>query len=236
MNIKAVLFDLDGTLLPMDQDVFIKAYFGGLCRRLSPLGYAPDDVIRAIWQGTADMVKNTGKLRNEEVFWESFASVLGEDIRRTEPLFDAFYREEFPTVCQESCGCDARAKIVIDTVKEKGLTPILATNPLFPSVATECRIRRAGLQPSDFAFFTVYENSRHCKPNLDYYRDILSECSLDASECVMVGNDVDEDMIAEKLGMRVFLFTPCLINRHGADISLYPNGGFDELIDFIKSL
>ncbi len=236
MSIKAVLFDLDGTLLPMDQELFIKAYFGGLCRRLAPLGHTPDDVVKALWRGISDMTKNVGDRRNEEVFWDAFASVLGADILHTEDIFDAFYREEFPVICQETCGRDARARTVIDTVKEKGLTPILATNPVFPSVATECRIRRAGLEPSDFALYTVFENSRRCKPNLDYYRDILSACALDASECVMVGNDVDEDMIASTLGMRVFLLTPCLINRHGADISRYPNGGFDELIDFIKSL
>ena len=27
MAIKTILFDLDGTLLPMDQDVFVKDYF-----------------------------------------------------------------------------------------------------------------------------------------------------------------------------------------------------------------
>ena len=35
MNIKAVLFDLDGTLLPMDQDIFVKSYFGLLAKKLS---------------------------------------------------------------------------------------------------------------------------------------------------------------------------------------------------------
>ena len=58
MKIKYVLFDLDGTLLPMDQDAFMKAYFGGLCKKLAPYGYNPDELISAIWQGTKMMVKN----------------------------------------------------------------------------------------------------------------------------------------------------------------------------------
>ena len=40
MKLKAVLFDLDGTLLPMDQEVFIQSYFKHLARLLAPLGVA----------------------------------------------------------------------------------------------------------------------------------------------------------------------------------------------------
>ena len=38
---------------------------------------------------------------------------------------------------------------------------------------------------------------------------------------------------AEKLGMRVFLLTDCLINKDGRDISCYPQGGFSELMAYI---
>ena len=51
----------------------------------------------------------------------------------------------------------------------------------------------------------------------------------------MVGNDVGEDMIARDLGMQVFLLTDCLINRKEKDISVYPNGSFDELMDYIRA-
>ena len=72
MKITTVLFDLDGTLLPMDMNEFIKAYFGGLARRLAPLGYEPQKLVNSIWQGTAAMVKNDGKTTNEERFWQGF--------------------------------------------------------------------------------------------------------------------------------------------------------------------
>lgn len=52
----------------------------------------------------------------------------------------------------------------------------------------------------------------------------------------MVGNDVGEDMIAQQLGMKVFLLTDCLINKAGADISQYPNGSFPELASFLNTL
>ena len=58
--IKAVFFDLDGTLLPMDEDEFIKIYFKLLAKRLMPLGYNPDDLIKVIWGGTNAMFNNDG--------------------------------------------------------------------------------------------------------------------------------------------------------------------------------
>ena len=52
----------------------------------------------------------------------------------------------------------------------------------------------------------------------------------------MVGNDVGDDMVAENLGMKVFLLTDCLINKTEHDRSDYPHGGFDELLQFIDSV
>ena len=219
----------------MEQETFIKAYFGGLCKRMAPLGYDPAALVDAIWKGTAAMVKNTGERLNEAVFWDTFASVLGERIRNDEGELDAFYRENFPSV-QSSCGYDPRAREVIDAVRARGFRAVLATNPIFPAVATECRIAWAGLSTSDFELYTTYENAHYCKPNLAYYREILDYIRLSPEECVMVGNDVGEDMIAQTLGMKVFLLTDCLINKTGADISRYPHGGFDELLAFIRGL
>lgn len=234
MSLKAILFDLDGTLLPMEQEHFVNAYFGGLGARLAPHGYDPQALVKAIWQGTAAMVKNDGKKTNEEVFWEAFVAIFGERVRADIPLFDAFYREDFAGCVQRSCGFDSRARAVVDLVKQKGWQAVLATNPLFPSIATELRMRHAGLCPSDFALYTTYENARYCKPNLHYYRDILAQLSLSPEECLMVGNDVGEDMVVEEMGMRVFLLTDCLINKGNADISRYPQGDFDALLAFLE--
>lgn len=235
MNIKAVLFDLDGTLLPMDQDVFVKTYFSLLAAKLAPRGYEPKQLVGAIWEGTAAMVKNTGEQTNEEAFWAKFTQLYGEKALDDLPLFDEFYRNEFSAV-QKVCGYTPQAAEVIALVKEKGLRPVLATNPIFPAIATENRMGWAGLAPSDFELYTTYENSRHCKPNPDYYRDILAQLELAPEECVMVGNDVNEDMVAATLGMKVFLLTDCIINSQEKDISSYPQGGFPELLQFIRSL
>ena len=56
---------------------------------------------------------------------------------------------------------------------------------------------------------------------------------MSPEECLMVGNDVDDDMVASELGMKVFLLTDCLINKNGLDVNAYPNGSFDQLKDYI---
>lgn len=229
MKITTVLFDLDGTLLPMDQNTFAKAYFGGLAKHLAPLGYEPQKLIDTVWAGTAAMVKNDGSCTNEIAFWKLFSSVYGkEQAERDYPHFEVFYRDHFDQV-SEVCGHTPSAKQIIEDLKARRIRTVLATNPLFPSIATEKRMAWAGLAPSDFAHFTTYENSSFCKPNPAYYQEILAKIGCSAEECAMVGNDVGEDMIAEKLGMKVFLLTDCIINKKDEDISQYPHGSFAEL-------
>lgn len=235
MSVKTILFDLDGTLLPMDQDIFIKEYFTGLAFKLAPYGYEPKKLMDTIYKGVGAMVMNDGSCKNEDAFWKLFTSVYGENAREHEPIFREFYEVEFQNVAK-SCGFDKAAKETIELCKSKGLRVVLATNPLFPSIATESRMRWAGLDKTDFEYFTVYENSSYCKPNPKYYIEIMDKIGADPAECAMVGNDVGEDMIAKDLGMQVFLLTDNLINKKDADISVYPNGNFEQLKEWIKQL
>ncbi|MBE6634744.1 MAG: HAD family hydrolase [Ruminococcaceae bacterium] len=234
-KIKAVLFDLDGTLLPMDQEPFANAYLGGLVSVAARAGYDTGKMADAVLRGTAAMVKNTGECSNEAAFWQVLVKAFGQRIVDDYHMFDDFYKTDFQKI-KGICGYEPLAAEVIRTVKARGFRVALATNPLFPTVATESRIRWAGLSPDDFELFTTYENSHYCKPNPDYYKEVLSRLGLCAEECIMVGNDVSEDMIAEVLGMKVFLLTDCLINRKDADISVYPHGGFSELIEYLGSV
>lgn len=235
MSIKAVLFDLDGTLLPMDQDVFVGAYFKGLATHLVPCGYESNKLIKAVWAGTEAMIKNNGEKTNEAVFWDVFTSVFGEGALEDIPHFDKFYSEGFPKI-KAVCGYDERAAEIVGMLKAAGLKVVLATNPIFPAIATETRMGWAGLNPSDFELYTTYENSIHAKPDLAYYTDICNELGVRPEDCLMVGNDVDDDMVAEALGMQVFLLTDCLINKKGTDIDKFPHGSFDELKQYIVGI
>jgi len=232
LSITTILFDLDGTLLPQDQDLFLKSYFKRLVQKLAPYGYDPDLTVKAIWKCTGAMISNDGSCTNEQAFWRDFAAICGEHVVHDMPLFDEYYRNEFQQVATD-CGFNPKAAECIAALKQKGFRLALATNPLFPTIATESRMRWAGLNKEDFELYTTYENSSYCKPNLDYYRAILQQLNVQPEECLMVGNDVDDDMVARDLGMQVFLLTDCLINKHEADINQFPHGGFDELMNWI---
>ncbi len=234
MSIKAVLFDLDGTLLPMDQDKFVKCYFGLLAEHMAPHGYDSAELVREIWRGTEAMVRNDGSVTNEEAFWNSFAAHYGEQVRGDEPILDEFYKTKFEKV-SAVLGYDPQAAEVVKSLRDMGLRLILATNPIFPAIATKIRIKLAGLNEEDFELITTYENSRHSKPNPDYYRDILEKAGLTADECIMVGNDTVEDIAASaKVGIKSYLLTACIINKNGIDPESIPSGDFDGLLGFIK--
>ena len=230
-KIKAVLFDLDGTLLPMDQDVFVGDYFKRLAAHFVQYGYDPQILIKNVWKGTMNVIKNDGQKTNEKAFWEFFVQTYGEKVLDDIVHFDEFYRDEFDKV-QAVCGYTPKAEALISKLKEK-VTLILATNPIFPAVATHKRIRWAGLDVNDFSLVTTYENISYCKPNPQYYIDILNRFTLKPEECIMVGNDVGDDMVAKDLGMEVFLLTDCLINKSKTSITQYPNGSFDDLERFL---
>ena len=231
--IDTVFFDLDGTLLPLDQDEFIDTYMTLLAKAMAPQGYDANHLVAAVWSGTKSMMENDGKKTNETVFWEDFCHIFGPDARKDEPLFAEFYATDF-ALARTVCGIAPEAAEIIGLLKERGVERVLATAPVFPEIATRQRIRWAGLEPEDFSLVTTYENSCYSKPNPDYYREILRKLGKKPESCLMVGNDVAEDMVpAAAAGMQVFLLTPCIVNRRGLDTTAYPQGGFAELKDFL---
>ena len=231
--VDTILFDLDGTLLPMDQGKFVECYLGLLAKKMAPHGYDPRTLVKTIWEGTQAMVMNDGTRRNDEAFWARFTREFGDEALKDMPIFDDFYANDFRHA-QSSCGYDPKAAELIGLLKKKGFRLVLATNPLFPGTATHQRVGWAGLKPKDFALVTVYENSRHCKPNPEYYRDIVNELGLAPERCMMIGNDVSEDMVAGALGMQTFLLTDCLINKKNEDIGNYRHGTLAELVELVK--
>jgi FMN phosphatase YigB (HAD superfamily) len=178
------------------------------------------------------MVNNDGKKTNEQAFWDKLAARYGEKARRDIPIFMSFYENEFDGV-KAVCGCNPQAAETVGWLKNRGLRVALATNPIFPAVATLKRMRWAGFSERDFELYTTYENSSYCKPNPAYYLEVAKRLSVRPEECLMVGNDAEEDLAAREAGMDVFLLTDCLINRRGVDISRYAHGGFAQLKDYV---
>lgn len=227
----AVLFDLDGTLLPMDYDGFLKGYLGLLSREVAHLGYDGKELVAAMWQGVAAMVKNDGTKTNCDAFWQSFAGAFGEKVYNDIPVFDKFYTEDFHKARAFTTE-NPLAKEAVRLAKEVGKKVILATNPIFPTEAVASRLSWIGLSYEDFDFVTDYSNSGYCKPNPAYYVDIAEKQGVDPKKCLMVGNNTEEDIVAaSKAGMDTYLITDCLICEK--EMPECKKGSFTEFLEFI---
>ena len=233
--LNTILFDLDGTLIPFVQEEFIQAYFKELIRRLAPMGYDGEKLTAALWKGTKAMICNDGTHTNRQVFWELFTQELGVQALALESNLEDFYVREFDSI-RSILRSQVDRRPLIERLKQKGYEVVLATNPVFPVVAVETRLSWIGLCGQDFRYVTTYENSRHSKPNPDYFRDILSHIGREPGKCLMVGNNPVDDMAALDAGLSGYLVTDFLENPEGKPIDNYPRGTFVELEAYLDSL
>ena len=232
--LKAILFDLDGTLLPMDQEEFTAKYFEALARHHAQYGYDPQKLVDAVWKGTVAILKNDGAVTNAQAFWSVYEKETGESAESALPKFDKYYASGYDDT-KAVCGFEPKSAQVIAAAKAVGVPLVLASNPIFPVEAQIKRAEWAGASAEDFSYVTSYSNSSYCKPNPMFYQEVADALGCRPEECLMIGNDTSDDMSAAKIGMRVFLITDYLINKKGVDISQYPKGNVDKLIEFLTN-
>ncbi len=232
---KAVFFDLDGTLLGMDMETFVMGYLKELCKMAALLGYEAKELNDAMWACTGAMIKNDGSKTNKERFWEEFSKFFGEKVYEDIPTFDKFYSNEFHRV-KDVCQGDAEAaRAAVAAAREWADVVVLSTNPIFPRTAVESRLSWVGLKAEDFDYITTYENSNLCKPNPAYYHEIMGKLQLKAEDITMVGNDMQEDMQASRAAgiPKQFYVTGCAINRDDSPATM-PNGTLREFPAWLK--
>lgn len=232
---RAILFDLDGTLLPMDYDAFMKMYFKELCKVLAPYGIEPKTAVDAVWYGTKGMIMNNGEQSNKDVFWKGFAEMVGGDTESHIAATDPFYDGDFHKIKAVTFE-NPLARAAIEAAGKNGRKVVLATNPLFPRNAQISRLSWIGLREDDFGLITDYESDSFCKPNPKYYISICERIGVRPEECLMVGNDESDDMMgASKAGMDCYLVTDCLIP---SDKFTWTGrrGTFPELVKYLESI
>jgi HAD superfamily hydrolase (TIGR01549 family) len=230
-----ILFDLDGTLLPLDMERFTAIYFGEMGKVFTDL-IDPKLLAKHIWAATNVMVNNTEFRTNETVFMEHFETLIGGELPTYRQRLDRFYDEGFLKTRAAAVPHPAIPEAVA-LLKEKGYRLVVATNPLFPEKAIYHRIRWAGFEPSDFTYITSYEQNHYCKPQPHFYRELLQAIGKTADQCLMVGNDVQEDMVAATLGITTFLVTDHLIHRTVQPIEHADSQGtYQDFLEFVKQL
>lgn len=235
MRYQAILFDLDGTLLPMELEPFAKIYLGALAKELAPFGLTPETLFKPFWAATKAMMVNTSGKTNADVFWETFSGLTGVQREVVEPICDAFYSTGFQAA-RAATKENPLAKEAVHLAREKADKVVLATNPLFPMAGQKTRLSWLGLALEDFDLVTCYTSDRHCKPNPAYFMDVCQRLSLDPEKCLMIGNDDKEDMqCASALGMDCFLVTDCrLIDQENPWQGRM--GTFAEMVEMLQKL
>ena len=229
-----VLFDLDGTLLPINGEAFEAIYFKGLSSYFLDK-YEPKEFIKLIWTATKVMVLDTSSKTNEEAFMDALQALVNEDITWMQERFNQFYLNEFDQI-KIAVTPNPSIQKAVKLLKEKGYRLIIATNPMFPKIAIEKRIEWTGCDRNDFEYVTSFEKNHYCKPQLKFYEEVLSDLNLDASQCLMVGNDINEDMIVSKLNMSTYLITNHVIQDSIVPDSVNYSGNYDDFYQFVKDL
>lgn len=234
---KAIFFDLDGTLLPVDMDAFLNAYFEALGAFSAKHGHDPKQFVDALNKGVFAMLKDDGG-RNDERFWRTFCALLsiGEDEKAEyEKLMEEFYTTAFDELGALITPTPESAQVV-NLLKEKGYRLYLTTMPLFPRVAVEKRVQWAGCDPAVFERITTYDNSTSTKPHLAYYHENVEAIGLKPEEILMVGNNTREDLAAMQLGLDGYLVTDWLLNPDDFDIETVKHGSMADFLQFVQDL
>lgn len=240
---RAVCFDLDGTLLPMDIQEFLGSYFKSLTEFIAQRGADPQLLKKALNAGTHAMTLNQGPQTNEQVYWSTFMDVMErhapEQERRTleqwQELFTEFYETRFDAVGRNSEPSLAMVRAV-KTLAEKNYPLLLTTMPLFPPVAVKLRLGWAGIDADLFSRLTQYENSTAAKPSLRYYAENLAAMDVDGADVLMVGNNTVEDLAFCKLGADAYLVTDYLLDPVGLDLATVKHGSAQEFADWVDAL
>lgn len=234
LNFDTVLFDLDGTLLPMDTKAFEGLYFTGLCSKLAEK-IDSKKLIDCIWQATKAMILNDGTCLNRDAFAKVFQETTGIDYYENEGDFLEYYNEDFQ-VCKKACKVSELSKKIVQTLQSKGYRVAIATNPIFPAVATNWRLEWLGMNANQFELVTTFDNSSHAKPNPAYYQEVCDTLQVNPKQCVMIGNDVQEDGVAKTIGMNVKLVEDCLINTKNASTDAFELGSLQDVYEWSQEL
>ena len=238
MNI-TLLLDLDGTLLGNDMDRFAQVYMQALANYMVTSGMIEEsqqkNFAKVLWAATQKMIENNYPgVTLKETFDASFYPVLGIDQEKAKAIIDQFYAQIFPTLKYVTEYRPEAVALIKEAIK-RGYRLAIATNPLFPRVATLHRLAWAGFPAEDHPFEVIssYEDFHFAKPNTAYFAELLARMNWPEGPVVMVGNDPFDDIAgAKSLGLPTFQ----VIDENFPEAAQsYPSGQLKDLIPWLDT-
>lgn len=232
---RAVFFDLDGTLLPMELDGFMRSYFQSLGSYVAHFGVSGDCFMAGMKAGIKAMAAHDGDRLNADAFWGGYFTHIDPEMCDWKTELDGYYEHEFGKLGAQVKPNPSAARAV-ETLAAKGYPLVLATMPMFPQRAVEWRLEWAGVDPAYFSRLTTFVNSTSVKPKLSYYAENLAAAGVVGSDVLMVGNNTKEDLAIRKLGADAYLVTDLLIDPVGFDITGVEHGSLDSFAAWVDHL
>lgn len=203
--LKAVLFDIDNTLILFDEVKFFKTYVPGVASKFSDI-MSFEEFHQRLIGGSQKLLTNMGQKTNAEFYMDAFCEGLEAHRDSMWERFVNFYQSRFNQY-QELTEPVTGVRELFDYLSGTSLKLVAASHPLWPMMVQGYRIGWAGLPIETFDHITAIENTKFCKPQAQYYQEICENLSVLPSECLMVGNDLINDMVATKAGMRTYQTT-----------------------------
>lgn len=201
--LKAILFDLDNTLILFDETSFYQEYFRRIERRFADL--MPADIFRKrLISATYALLQNNGEMINAEYFMSAFTEQSADQRNRLWNRFLHFYETEYDKI-KVNVRLPDDLHETFDEIGQTGLKLVLASNPIFPLNVQMKRLAWASLDHFHFDLVTHIENMSFCKPRIEYYLEICRKIDEPTQGCLMVGNDPINDMIAARAGLKTYL-------------------------------
>jgi FMN phosphatase YigB (HAD superfamily) len=235
MMYDAILFDLDGTLLGLDNELFPSLYFKAMASKLLPW-YPKGEFIPIISTATDAMIAAKGDRGLLcDVFREAYDRQSPVPLATLEPVYDEFYRNEFEQVRTISRPLPL-ARSILERAADITPRVALATIPIFPRIAIDARLAWANLSDFPFALITSFENMHTSKPNPTYFLEIAHRLGVAPADCLMVGNDYRDDMAALEAGMETYMvLDDALHSGHSLHPPTY-TGTLIDLHDFLLQI
>jgi FMN phosphatase YigB (HAD superfamily) len=232
---KAVLFDLDGTLLHSDHDALNREYLRTVSEAFR--GKAdPSKIPGWIMEGYQAMLDNNGNgMTARDAFLARFEALSKMKPQEFEPVFIQYYIQAYPAL---KSAAHARpqhgGRKAVLKAREAGLKTMVATNAIYPIEAVRARLAWAGHAESDFDAVATYDRFTCIKPHPGYFLQCAAFLEVQPQECIMAGNDAQEDLVAEKTGMAVYFIKDIPINRSQRHPDC-PTGTLNEFCGWLES-